>query len=176
MLSDPIPIYTSRAYLADLAKKLPLALRSNRILFNPHKGAKITRHLRDAFPNVDFMPLAGYDREQLAEIFLTSKLYIDFGHHPGKDRLPREAAIHGCCVMTGVNGSAANEIDVPIDARYKLDEKNVDFIATFAQRVQRIFDNFDESARDFEHYRATIANEQFEFDRQIIAAFNLGKD
>ncbi len=173
LLSDPIPVYTTPAYLADLANKLPLAVRKNRILFNPHKGAKITRHLRDAFPNMEFMPLVGYDREQLAEIFLTSKLYVDFGHHPGKDRLPREAAIHGCCVITGVNGSAANAVDVPIDAAYKLDEKQPDFISMFGLQVRRIFDGFDECANDFEHYRATIANEQIEFDRQIIAAFNI---
>ena len=175
MLSDPIPVYTSPEYLADLAKKMPLAVRKNRILFNPHKGAKITRSLRNALPDVEFMPLAGYDRGQLAEIFLTSTLYIDFGHHPGKDRLPREAAIHGCCVITGVNGSAANAIDVPIGSGYKLDAKKPNFSVEFGKRVQRVFENFDESAKDFEGYRLTIANEQIEFDRQIISAFGVVK-
>ncbi len=171
MLSDPIPVYTSPQYLADLAKKLPHAARKNRILFNPHKGAKITQLLRDAFANVEFMPLVGYDREQLAEIFLTSKLYIDFGHHPGKDRLPREAAIHGCCVITGRNGSAANAVDVPIGTDYKFDEKNAKFVEAFGAQLMNIFEHFDESAKDFEHYRHVISNEQIEFDRQVVRAF-----
>ena len=29
------------------------------------------------------------------------KLYIDFGGFPGKDRLPREAVMHDCCIITG---------------------------------------------------------------------------
>jgi hypothetical protein len=117
------------------------------------------------------MPLVGFDREQLAEIFLTSTLYIDFGHHPGKDRLPREAAIHGCCVITGRNGSAANAVDVPIGADYKFDEKNAKFVEAFGTQLKNILGHFDESAKDFEHYRHVIANEQIEFDRQVVRAF-----
>lgn len=173
MLSDPIPVYTAPDYLANVANKALQSHRHNRILFNPHKGAKITARLRTAFPDWEFMPLAGYGREQLAEIFLSSTLYIDFGHHPGKDRLPREAAIHGCCVITGLNGSAANDADVPIKPCYKFDDKNTDFIGKFGVAARRIFDDFGACAKDFDAYRAAIAQEPLEFDRQIIRAFCL---
>ena len=175
-LSDPIPLYTTPGYLAELANKLPHASRLNRILFNPHKGAKITRRLMEAFPDWQFMPLVGYEREQLAEIFLCSKLYIDFGHHPGKDRLPREAAIHGCCVITGINGSAANAVDVPIHANYKLDDKDAEFICRFESVVRRVFHDFDVCMKDFETYRKTISLEQMEFDKQIMNAFGIRED
>ena len=173
MLSDPIPVYTTQQYLDTLAGKLPQAVRENRILFNPHKGAKITARLRAAYANWEFMPLVGYGREQLAEIFLGAKLYIDFGHHPGKDRLPREAAIHGCCVITGRYGSAGNAVDLPIPETYKLDEKRDGFVAEFGSRVRKILDDFNSCSRDFEDYRQIIANEQHVFDRQIVAAFGL---
>lgn len=173
LLSDPIPVYTTSGYQAELAKKLPLANRRNRILYNPHKGANITRKLMQTFPHWQFMPLVGYGREQLAEIFIGSRLYIDFGHHPGKDRLPREAAIHGCCVITGIYGSAANALDVPINSGYKLDDKDPRFTRKFALIVQRIFDDFAVCTKDFEIYRRTIALEQTEFDRQMANAFNI---
>ena len=44
--------------------------------------------------------------EQVVDLMSESKVYIDFGNHPGKDRIPREAVINGCCVITGVRGSA----------------------------------------------------------------------
>ncbi len=173
MLSDPIPVYTTELYMSGLAGKMRDASRQNRILFNPHKGAKITRRLMAAFPEWEFMPLVGYGREQLAEIFLGSRLYVDFGHHPGKDRLPREAAIHGCCVITGTNGSAANAVDVPIGAGYKLDSNDPDFIGEFAAIVGRIFEDFDHCKTDFDGYRNTIAQEQVNFDRQLVRAFDI---
>lgn len=51
-----------------------------------------------------------------------SKVYIDFGNHPGKDRIPREAAISGCIVITGKRGAAAFAEDVCIPETYKFDE------------------------------------------------------
>lgn len=176
MLSDAIPVYTTPEYLKNLAAKLPQAPRNNRILYNPHKGAAITQRLKAAFPEWEFMPLVGYDRQQLANIFMSSKLYMDFGHHPGKDRLPREAAIHGCCVITGLNGSAGNAIDVPIPPEYKLDAKEAGFIDRFGERVRKLFEDFEICAKTFEPYRQVIAREQDEFDRQIRQAFAIQSD
>jgi len=39
------------------------------------------------------------------------QVYIDFGHHPGQDRLPREAVQCGCVVITGKRGSG-NQINI----------------------------------------------------------------
>ncbi len=35
-----------------------------------------------------------------------AKLYIDFGYHPGKERMPREACLLDCCLIIGKDGSA----------------------------------------------------------------------
>jgi hypothetical protein len=171
LLSDPIPVYTESSYLESLAERVAQAQRTNCIFYNPHKGAAITAQLRAAFPGWDFMPLTGYNRQQLAEHFLSGKIYMDFGHHPGKDRLPREAVLHGCCVITGLYGSAANSVDVPINIRYKLDPLAPDFLANFEREVMRVFDATTESQNDLAAYRTTIMQEPLNFDRQIVTAF-----
>ncbi len=101
------------------------------------------------------------------------KIYVDFGHHPGKDRLAREAALHGVCVITGLYGSAANSVDVPILDHYKLNPHAKDFMAQFFNLVTEIFNNFSEQQNHFQHYRAIIAEEPNLFQEQIIAAFTL---
>ena len=171
LLSDPIPLYTSDEYLKSLPHRCAEAVRSNTILYNPHKGKKVLQSLVAHFPDWHFFPLAGFNREQLALQFLKSKLYIDFGHHPGKDRLPREAAIHGCCVITGLYGSANNPRDINIPSTYKIDPRSPHFIEHFQAQVNLIFNRFEECADDFADYRNTIAQEQIEFDRQIEEAF-----
>lgn len=62
--------------------------------------------------------------QQIIKILDESMVYIDFGNHPGKDRIPREAALRNCIVMTNKSGSAANDIDIPIPAEYKFSEFN----------------------------------------------------
>jgi len=167
-LSDPIPVYLEPDYLAALAQRAP-APRQDVILYNPTKGAKVTAGLRAAFPQWTFRPLRGLDRAALADAFLGAKVYIDFGHHPGKDRLPREAAIHGCCVITGRYGSADNPVDVPVADRYKLDVRAGDFVERFGEEVKRIFNDFGTASADFADYRAAIAREPENFRAQVKA-------
>lgn len=50
-----------------------------------------------------------------------SMIYIDFGEHPGKDRIPREAAMRDLIVITGRDGAAVNDVDVSIPKKYKID-------------------------------------------------------
>jgi hypothetical protein len=171
LLSDSIPVYTSPAYLDQLPLLLSTASRSNTILYNPHKGKKVLQSLMAHFPDWHFFPLVGFNREELAAQFLKSKLYIDFGHHPGKDRLPREAGIHGCCVITGLYGSAGNALDVNIPDAYKIDSRLPDFFMLFEIQVNLIFSQFEKCSLEFVDYRNTIAQEQIEFDRQIQHAF-----
>ncbi len=173
LLSDPIPVYTGDEYLASLGHKCAQTKRANIILYNPHKGASITNRLMRKYPNWIFKPLEGYNREQLADIFLSSKVYIDFGHHPGKDRLPREAAIHGCCVITGKNGSAENALDVNIPDEFKFSECDAEFEKKVGVLVENIFSNFNNYFEMFNIYRETISGEQKKFDQQIKIAFEI---
>jgi hypothetical protein len=53
-------------------------------------------------------------REEVVRHLSTCKLYVDFGGHPGRDRMPCEAALLGCVVVTNTAGSAGNEEDMPI--------------------------------------------------------------
>jgi hypothetical protein len=172
LLSDPIPTYTSAHYLNTLNSSLNKNIRENLILYNPKKGYKVVSALMQSYPQWKFFPLEGFNREQLAEKFLSSKIYIDFGHHPGKDRLPREAGIHGCCVITGMLGSAENERDVNIPRRYKFNQNSKEFISEFGKEVNDIFDNYEICATRFTDYRETISVEQAAFDQQVRAIFS----
>lgn len=137
------------------------------ILYNPNKGKKVTDKLIVANPQWQFVPLKGLNREQLSEQLYAAKLYIDFGHHPGRDRMPREAAMHGCCLITGVLGSAGNEIDLPILKRYKLDSSAPEFVAEFSQLATDILANFAAHYRAFDNYRDYLKNEPKIFRQQI---------
>ncbi|QWD80066.1 hypothetical protein ICV01_01740 [Polynucleobacter sp. MWH-Spelu-300-X4] len=141
--------------------------RVDEILYNPVKGKKVTELLMRAFPEIKFTALKGFNRIQLSEKLSTAKLYIDFGHHPGRDRMPREAAMHGCCVITGKLGAAQNNIDLPIQPKYKLDSSKSDFVEQFGLLVKDVFNDFPKHYLAFDHYRSLIKGEPQRFREQL---------
>lgn len=141
------------------------------ILYNPKKGVTRTRRIIESNPNLSFVPIHGMSKNQVSEIFLKSKIYIDFGNHPGKDRLPREAAMAGCCVITGIQGAAGNTEDVPIPQLYKLKDNHPDYVSKFESLAHEIFENFEEHSKHFEEYRNSIRSEPTIFKRQVIRIF-----
>ena len=146
-------------YIRQINTKDSVADRKNQILYNPNKGQKTLSRLVGSFPEFLFIPLVNYDQCGLISIFRKSKLYIDFGHHPGRERMPREAVACGCCIITGVLGSAANPVDVPIPERFKLNEREHDFTDKFCSLVNNIFLDFTTVAKEFDAYRVEILQE-----------------
>lgn len=139
--------------------------REDIILYNPKKGFDFTRKLINAAPDIQWIALENMSREQLIEVMKRAKIYIDFGNHPGKDRLPRECAMNGLCVVTGSRGSAKYFEDVWIENRYKFDESNAK-VSDIASRLRSILRNYRHDINDFRYYRSQISKEKMEFENQ----------
>ena len=101
---------------------------------------------------------------EIKKLMLTSKIYVDFGNHPGKDRIPREAAMCGLIVITGKKGSAGNNIDVPIPPKYKFEEYQINEIVAMLHRCIR---EYDDLSSDFSAYRTKIISEYDTFVSEV---------
>lgn len=136
------------------------------IVFNPKKGKETLDHIRELAPELAWVPLQNMTAKEVHDTLKKAKVYVDFGHHPGKDRIPREAAISGCCVITGREGSADYREDVPIPDRYKFrDPKgSAEEILTL---IRDIFLDYSEHSRDFEDYRNVIRQEKGWFSEDL---------
>jgi len=135
------------------------------------KGLKTAMRLMKRHPGFKWVPIQGLSRTEVRDLLSSVKLYVDFGSHPGKDRLPREAAVCGACVLTGQEGSAGFTQDLPIPQLYKLDDRSAEFSQSFGLLVKDIFSNFDRHQEAFGSYRAHILGEKARFEREIEAAF-----
>lgn len=167
-------LYPLKDYInTDFVSETVVTGRKPTILYNPKKGIGFTRRLIKAAPDLNFIPLQNLSRSELQTLFQTSMIYIDFGNHPGMDRLPREAALNGCCIITGRRGAAANDIDIPIDAhKYKLDESK-ETVETIVNRIREVIATYSLCIDDFKAYRQRITEEQDEFYKQIDNLFHL---
>lgn len=151
----------------------PPTLKKNIVLYNPKKGIEFTRKLMRRGTGIRWIPLENMSNDEVLSTLLESKVYIDFGNHPGKDRFPREAVSCGCCIITGLAGSARNSLDIPIDDKYKFetDEDNIDAILKL---IVYCFDNYNEVQKDFANYRKKVLQERCLFSNEVQKLFKKG--
>jgi len=147
-----------------------LLKKENIVVYNPKKGFSFTKRIIKNAPGIKFVSLINMNRQQVIETLQRAKAYIDFGNHPGKDRIPREAAILGCCVITGKRGSAKYFEDVPIPEEYKFEDKEKN-IPKIIEKIRDCFENFEDKYKDFEYYRQKIQQEPQEFIEDLKKIF-----
>lgn len=145
--------------------------RDNICFYNPKKGYEFTKLIIDkSKDNIKWIALENMNVNQIKGLLRKGKVYIDFGNHPGKDRFPREAAISGCCIITGKQGAAKFYQDIPIDDKYKFDDdvKNVDKII---ETINLCLNNYDTEVKNFQGYRDMIVNEKDKFKKDLLSIF-----
>jgi hypothetical protein len=140
--------------------------RLNQVIYNPAKAGLFTNYIIGSMPNIKWIPIKKMQPKEVAELMSLSKVYIDFGSHPGKDRIPREAALNGCCVITGYSGAAKNEKDIPIPGKYKFKEEKKN-IPNIINTINFCLLNFEIASEDFRHYRETILKEEDKFELDL---------
>lgn len=148
----PLFDYVNEKYLTEIYN---ISEKQNIVCYNPVKGADITHRIITENPNVTFKPITGMDEIQIINLLKKSKIYIDFGHHPGRDRIPRESAILGNCIITNLLGAAGFYNDIPIEKKYKISD-----ISNIGETIKNCFDNYERSIIDFSIYRSSIKNQK----------------
>ena len=146
--------------------------RDNTVLFNPRKGFERTASLiaSSDFLRIKWRELAGIAPEKIPDVLRSAKVYIDFGNHPGKDRFPREAVACGCRIVTGRRGAAANDRDVPIPERFKIDDSSDDSI--ILEQIYDLVDNYNETGQLFKDYKHMIDEEFHSFETDTLSVFS----
>jgi len=155
-LFDYIPSkYTDSVY--DVGNK------KNIVCYNPSKGIEVTNKIKELNPDIEFVPLINMCEDQIIDTLKLSKVYIDFGNHPGRDRIPRESAILGNCIITNTEGSAGYYNDIPIDKKYK----NVE-VEKIGDVIKKCFVDYESIINEYSIYRSSIKNQREQL-------FNLAK-
>ena len=140
--------------------------RKDLVVFNPAKGIEQTSKIM-SLSKFKFCPIKDMTRTQIIDLLKSAKLYIDFGNHPGKDRIPREAAAMGCIVITNRRGSALNDLDIPIPSTLKIDDTTPGFAECAAERIEDVISNYSSYHARLDSYRKVIANEKSDFSRAV---------
>ena len=145
-------------------------MKEDIIAYNPTKGYEFTKQIMDYDSLLKFVPIQNMSREEVIELLQKAKVYIDFGNHPGKDRIPREAAMLNCCVIVGRRGSARYREDVDIDEKYKFDESKKN-IPNITAMIRQCFQDYENEVQNFISYKNSILNEKAHFVEDVKKVF-----
>lgn len=141
------------------------------VLYNPARNyTSIINKLSDYSADLKFEPLQGLNQQQLIEKYKTAKLYVDFGSFPGAERIPKEAVLFGCAIITGKRGASGYHGDVPIPEEYKFgDPENQ--IEEIAEKIRLVLKNYQQIYSDFDEYRNTVLNLEENFIKSLKEIF-----
>lgn len=128
-----------------------LSQKEDIVCFNGHKD-NLTKSVCKAH-DIPYIEIKSMSREQVMTVMKRCKVYVDMGSHPGKDHMPREAAMMGCVVITNKSGSAAYWEDVPILEKVSYDTE-------LPILIRKAFVSFHDVYRQQTTYRDKILAEK----------------
>ncbi len=90
------------------------------VTFNGAKGRWKLRELEPLLPDVEFRAIEGMTYSDVCRALAESSLYVELGHLPGRDRLPREAALAGTPTVLLARGAGFCWADFPLGEKYRI--------------------------------------------------------
>lgn len=145
------------------------------VAFNPTKATEYTYRLIDYFKiknsNIEFIPIKNLSQTAVCNLLTHAAVYMDLGTFPGPERLPREAVLMGCNIITSNLGSTTNEKDVPIPTKYKfkMSEDNLEKISC---AIIELVNNYEIHYKEYDDYREKVLRQKEAFDvgvRQLLS-------
>jgi len=157
--------YLHESFLSVISRRVD---KEDIVVYNPKKGEVFTDKLISYMSGVRFVPIENMSYTQVVDLLRKSKVYIDFGYHPGKDRLPREAAYLHNCIITNTRGSAKYFQDVSIPSEFKFNEDRESFYK-IQNKILDCFENYESKLNLFESYRLEVYGQESKFDSELSA-------
>jgi len=157
-------------YVSVVAKPNQMSTKSRTISYYPTKGKELAVAFFKRYQDLNTVAIENMTRAQCDHELANSAIFIDFGHQPGKDRVPREAAMCGAVVLLRAKGSANYFLDHPLDQQYLFTDQDI-YNGSLRRKVDDILNNYKHHHDQQSRYRRRIALEKEEFYLQIKTFF-----
>jgi len=131
----------------------------NVVTFDSRKAFNVTfriARLIEEKSKFKVIPLENVGKRRIMKFLSVSKVFLGIGHHPGKDRPPREAAALGNIVLINRGGGYYFYEDIPIPNEFTIHCRDITCrdidVHKIADKVLEIVENYEYYLRKFEAY------------------------
>jgi len=120
-------------YLRELPAINPGSVRKSVVTYNGSRGYSKIGEIERRFPDIQFIPIKGLNYVEVCEILAQSMAYLELGHLPGRDRLPREAGRLGTPIILLQRGAGVYYEDFPVSDQFR-----VSYTQDWAKNMSRV--------------------------------------
>ena len=138
----------------------------NVVTYNGAKGQWKIKELQALLPEVEFRPIQGMTFDEVCRTLAASALYVEIGHLPGRDRLPREAALLGTPTVLLARGAGFCWDDFPIGVDYRI-PYTVDWAQHMAPIIKSALEDPQAIRQTQESFRAWVEREKSRYDQAV---------
>jgi hypothetical protein len=138
--------------------------RPKYIAVNGNKGVDRFEVLRNYMPEFNFKVIKNLSKQDAMELLANAELYLDLGHQPGKDRLPREAALLNVPVLLLKTGAARNHLDFPLSDEYKFQWNRLDELKS---KIEEMLNSRTSVIDSQYQFKKNIENEHSRFQLEV---------
>lgn len=137
------------------------------IAYLPAKAKGAEEIIEKLATEFSVVALHNMDRATVNKTLSNSQIFLDFGHHPGKDRVPREAALAGAIPLIRYAGAAMHPEDVPLSEKFFI--ANEDFLnpEKILKICRKCIDNKKLYLAELQGYQQHIRKEDEIFRKEI---------
>ncbi|MEC4049899.1 hypothetical protein OX284_010705 [Flavobacterium sp. SUN046] len=145
--------------------------KENLIIYNPIKNGPFLEKIKERTADLKWIALdRSLSPSEVLEYMKKAKVYIDFGFHPGKEKMPRESCLMDCCLIIGKDGSAQFKEDMPILDQYHFEKEDSNIDAIVA-KVRDCLTNYEQNIENFSNYKQVLLKEKEVFAQAVSNLF-----
>lgn len=134
------------------------------IAVNGNKGINRFEELKNCMPEFNFRLIKDLSKQDAMDLLSNAELYLDLGHQPGKDRLPREAALLNVPVLLLRIGAARNDLDFPLSQEYKFEWDRLDELKS---KISQMLNNRTSAINKQQEFRNNVKCERSRFKLEV---------
>ena len=137
------------------------------VCYFPRKAVGAEKIINQLKSNFIVKEIDGLMHNQVLEILMKSKFFIDFGPLPGKDRIPREAVLYDCIPILRNIGAARYLEDFNISKYLKLDLNTFTNPKLLYEMLLKLDSNRELILKELINFKNIVINEHKVFDLQV---------
>lgn len=133
-------------------------------------GRQIERVRLQTSQDIEWLPIGGMQPGEVEAALSRSHVHLDLGRQPGKDRMPREAALSGAITLIAGTGAGADRVDFPLPEEHRI--PLIGSLATNAAEVlANVLDDLPGHHLRQRDFRLRLAQERTVFNAEVQRAF-----
>lgn len=146
------------------------AARSKTILFGPKMPNSIINKVAKTAKGFECIRLKRLNPETLSELYQKAMLFVELGNFSGRDRMPREAVLSGCVIISSTNGSAAHYNDLQLPEYYKINTHKP-CLTELINKIAAVTANYSYHYGQMQTYIDYLNYEKNEFENTVSGIF-----